>query len=97
MARITVEDCLEKLPNRFSLVLASAQRTKQLLRGASTLIENEGENKEVVTALREIAAGSFEIDTAEVVARDEWLPYSARRPQAPVAIEEEDDYLPPEA
>ncbi len=55
MARITVEDCLEKIPNRFALVLGAARRAKQLLKGARPLIESN--NKEVVTALREIAAG----------------------------------------
>ena len=55
MARITVEDCLEKTPNRFALVLGAARRAKQLLKGARPLIESD--NKEVVTALREIAAG----------------------------------------
>lgn len=53
MARITVEDCLEKVPNRFELVLLGARRAKQLLKGARPLAESE--NKEVVTALREIA------------------------------------------
>ncbi len=57
MARITVEDCLERVPNRFSLVLVSAERAKQLLKGSASLIENDSDNKEVVTALREIAAG----------------------------------------
>jgi DNA-directed RNA polymerase subunit omega len=55
MARITVEDCLEKVPNRFELVLVGARRTKQLLKGARPLVESD--NKEVVTGLREIAAG----------------------------------------
>jgi DNA-directed RNA polymerase subunit omega len=57
MARITVEDCLENVPNRFSLVLLAAERTKQILKGEPVLIEDYRENKEVVTALREIAAG----------------------------------------
>jgi len=57
MARITVEDCLVNVPNRFSLVLLAAERTKQLLKGEQALIEDPRENKEVVTALREIAAG----------------------------------------
>ena len=57
MARITVEDCLENVPNRFSLVLLAAERTKQILKGESILIEDYRDNKEVVTALREIAAG----------------------------------------
>jgi DNA-directed RNA polymerase subunit omega len=55
MARITVEDCLEKVDNRFSLVMLAAKRTKQLLRGSSPLVKSD--NKEGVIALREIAAG----------------------------------------
>jgi DNA-directed RNA polymerase subunit omega len=53
MARITVEDCLVKVPNRFELVLLAARRAKQLLKGARPLVEDD--NKEVVTALREVA------------------------------------------
>jgi DNA-directed RNA polymerase subunit omega len=56
MARITIEDCTEKVPNRFHLVQMTAIRAKQLKRGAAALVQSE-ENKEVVTALREIAAG----------------------------------------
>jgi len=55
MARITVEDCLDKVPNRFELVLGAARRAKQLLKGGRPLVDSD--NKEVVTALREIAAG----------------------------------------
>ena len=54
MARITVEDCLERVPNRFELVLLAARRAKQLLKGARPLVESD--NKEIVSALREIAA-----------------------------------------
>jgi len=60
MARITVEDCLENIPNRFELVLGAARRAKQLLKGARPLVESD--NKEVVTALREIAAGKVTIE-----------------------------------
>ncbi len=60
MARITIEDCLDKVPNRFELVLAGAQRAKQLLKGAPPLVESD--NKEVVTALREIAAGKVTLE-----------------------------------
>ena len=55
MARITVEDCIEKVPNRFELVHVASRRTKQLKRGGRALVECE--NKEVVTSLREIADG----------------------------------------
>ncbi len=54
MARITVEDCLHKIPNRFELVVVAAQRAKELLKGTLPLVSSD--NKEVVTALREIAA-----------------------------------------
>ena len=64
MARITVEDCIEKVPNRFHLVQMAAIRTKQLKKGAQALVKNDG-NKEVVTSLREIAAGHVEPDYPE--------------------------------
>lgn len=54
MARITVEDCLERVPNRFELVLLAARRAKQLLKGARPLVDSD--NKEIVSALREVAA-----------------------------------------
>lgn len=56
MARITIEDCTRVVPNRFNLVQMAAIRTKQLKRGATPLVDAE-DNKEVVVALREIAAG----------------------------------------
>ena len=59
MARVTVEDCLEKTPNRFELVLGAAKRAKQLLKGARPLVESD--NKEIVTALREIAAAKDQL------------------------------------
>jgi DNA-directed RNA polymerase subunit omega len=55
MARITVEDCLARIPNRFELVVVAARRAKELLQGARPLVWSE--NKEVVTALREVADG----------------------------------------
>ena len=67
MARITVEDCLEKIPNRFELVLGAARRAKQLLKGARPLVESN--NKDVVTALREIAAGKITVVEPEEKAR----------------------------
>ena len=65
MARITVEDCLENIPNRFSLILVAAERTKQLLKGENCLIEDDRTNKEVVTALREIAANVVQADMTD--------------------------------
>ncbi|HVR17508.1 MAG TPA: DNA-directed RNA polymerase subunit omega [Candidatus Limnocylindrales bacterium] len=55
MSRITVEDCLQKINNRFELVMLASKRARQLFRGAKPLIESE--NREVVVALREIAEG----------------------------------------
>lgn len=55
MARITVEDCLEKIPNRFALTLAATYRARELAQGHEPRIESK--NKPTVTALREIAEG----------------------------------------
>lgn len=62
MARVTVEDCLEKVENRFQLVMLASKRVKQLYKGVNPLIDPKN-NRHVVTALREIAAGkiSFEV------------------------------------
>jgi DNA-directed RNA polymerase subunit omega len=56
MARVTVEDCLKELDNRFALVLLATGRTRQLMKGSRSLVNNE-KNKEPVISLREIAAG----------------------------------------
>ena len=55
MARVTIEDCLEQVPNRFSLIHLAFQRVKQLRSGAAPMVQTK--NKEVVAALREIASG----------------------------------------
>jgi len=55
MARVTVEDCLEQVENRFALVVLASKRTKELKRGAPLLVTHR-DNREVVMALREIAA-----------------------------------------
>ena len=57
MARVTIEDCLEKVDNRFALVHLGAKRVRQLYKGAPVLLEERVKNKEIVVALREIAAG----------------------------------------
>ncbi len=67
MARVTIEDCLEKIDNRFALVMAAAKRTRQLIKGARPLAEGR-RDKPPVLALREIAAGKVRIvqgDTAQ--------------------------------
>ena len=55
MSRITVEDCLQKVDNRFELVMLASKRARQLFNGAKPLIDSD--NREVVVALREIADG----------------------------------------
>ncbi len=59
MARITVEDCLKKVESRFALVILAARRAKMLMRGAKPLVETD--NRPIVTALREIAAGKVKM------------------------------------
>ena len=56
MARITIDDCLSHIPNRFELTLAAAYRARQLANGASYLVK-EGRDKPTVIALREISEG----------------------------------------
>ncbi|HXS17345.1 MAG TPA: DNA-directed RNA polymerase subunit omega [Polyangiaceae bacterium] len=55
MARVTVEDCLEKEDNRFALVVLAARRTRELMKGEPALVNSK--NKAAVIALREIAKG----------------------------------------
>ncbi len=57
MARVTIEDCLRQVPTRFGLVHLAAKRVRQIYRGAPVLVR--GDNKEIVMALREIAAGKI--------------------------------------
>ncbi|CAK7030065.1 DNA-directed RNA polymerase subunit omega [Saezia sanguinis] len=60
MARITVEDSIKKIPNRFQLVLAATYRARMLSQGHAPKIESK--NKPEVTALREIAAGEVGVE-----------------------------------
>jgi DNA-directed RNA polymerase subunit omega len=71
MARVTVEDCLEREENRFALVVLASNRTRQLMKGIEPLVKTK--NKPAVTSLREIAAGKvhFLRNSSEVV--NEWL------------------------
>ncbi len=64
MARVTIEDCLDKIPNRFKLVHAAAKRVRQYREGAEPLLKNTL-NEEVVTALREVAAGKVFVKDSE--------------------------------
>ncbi|HDP23887.1 MAG TPA: DNA-directed RNA polymerase subunit omega [Deltaproteobacteria bacterium] len=60
MARVTIEDCLEKVHDRFSLAVAASKRTKQLMKGAPILSRRK-ENRFVVTSLRELAEGKIKL------------------------------------
>jgi DNA-directed RNA polymerase subunit omega len=71
MARVTVEDCLEREENRFALVVLASQRTRQLMKGAASLVHSK--NKAAVTALREIATGKVHFDRASNDVVQEWI------------------------
>jgi DNA-directed RNA polymerase subunit omega len=61
MARVTVEDCVTKIPNRFNLVLLAAQRAREISTGGELTVERDNDKNPVV-ALREIAEGSIDLD-----------------------------------
>ena len=61
MARVTVEDCIEKIPNRFDLVLAAGQRARGILKGDLPTIDRDNDKNPVI-ALREIAAETIDRD-----------------------------------
>jgi DNA-directed RNA polymerase subunit omega len=63
MARVTVEDCLDKTPNRFALVMLVAKRAKQIMKGSQSTVAVR-DNKNIVMALREVAAGNVAFDQA---------------------------------
>jgi len=66
MARITVEDCLEKIDNRFELVLTATKRARQIGHGADPLVPEQND-KPTVLALREIAAGLIDSERVDVL------------------------------
>jgi DNA-directed RNA polymerase subunit omega len=69
MARVTVEDCLDKVDNRFALVLLVAKRAKQLLKGSQSTVSVKN-NKYIVNSLREVASGTVYFDNAGTDASD---------------------------
>ena len=86
MARITVEDCLENVENRFELVLLATKRARQVARGAAPLVEDEND-KPTVIALREIAEGLVDdefMSTQEMpILEEEGEETEAPRPSVP--------------
>ena len=61
MARLTVEDCVIRVPNRFELVMLAARRARDIVAGASLTVERDND-KDAVVALREIAEGKVDVD-----------------------------------
>ena len=66
MARITVEDCLDKIDNRFELVLTATKRARQIANGAEPMVEEEND-KPTVLALREIAEGLVDSESIDLL------------------------------
>ena len=89
MARVTVEDCLEKIDNRFDLVLVAAKRTRQLMLGADPLVPDD-RDKPTVIALREIAEGlvTSEILTEKELTAEEYFSDFSGGDELPVAVED---------
>ncbi|HLV60704.1 MAG TPA: DNA-directed RNA polymerase subunit omega [Fredinandcohnia sp.] len=81
MARVTVEDCLTQVPNRFALVILATKRTRQLMDGARPLLD-PGKNKPAVLALREIASGKVRFDrSVDDALRGKFDPPQPQNPQ----------------
>ena len=66
MARITVEDCLDNVDNRFELVLTATKRSRQIANGAEPMVE-EDDDKPTVIALREIAEGLINAELVDII------------------------------
>src|SRR5271154_7607179 len=85
MARVTVEDCVDKIPNRFDLVLYSGYRARQLSGGAETLVDRD-RDKNPVVALREIAAKALKPEEV----REEYIRSLQKHPE----VDEPEDSRP---
>jgi len=86
MARVTVEDCVEKIPNRFELVMLSAQRAREILAGAQLTVEADNDKNPVI-ALREIADETVNLDEL----RDSLVQSQQRHVEFDLPEEEEGD------
>lgn len=80
MARVTVEDCIKKLDNRFDLVILAAHRTRQISAGAPVTIERD-KDKNPVIALREIAEGTVSVHELNDAVKNTFKPYSEVEPE----------------
>lgn len=92
MARVTVEDCLENVKNRFELVMLAAKRARQLMRGSAEPKVAWENDKATVVALREIAMGYTDFSDAHHAEPLAHLTQHAA-PIAPIMMDEEDDDL----
>lgn len=72
MARVTIEDCLKRVDNMYELVHLATKRARQLYRGADPLVKSK--NRQIVTALREIAAGKVEVVLEQPAGGNDDLP-----------------------
>ena len=88
MARVTVEDCVEKVPNRFELVMLSAQRAREILAGAALTVEPDNDKNPVI-ALREIADETVKLDEL----RDSLVQSQQRHVEFDLPEEEEGEEL----
>jgi DNA-directed RNA polymerase subunit omega len=89
MARVTVEDCVERIPNRFELVLLAAQRARNLSRGEELTVERDNDKNPVV-ALREIADETIDLNKLE----QDLVKSLSRSPEPEPADEEVLDLIP---
>jgi DNA-directed RNA polymerase subunit omega len=89
MARVTVEDCVERIPNRFELVLLAAQRARNLSRGEELTVERDNDKNPVV-ALREIADETIDLGKLE----QDLIKSLSRSPEPEPADEEVLDLIP---
>jgi DNA-directed RNA polymerase subunit omega len=80
MARVTVEDCLEREDNRFALVILGSRRARQIMKGSVPLVRST--NRPNVTSLREIAAGKVHFDRPSSEAIEEWIIATHKRSDA---------------
>lgn len=89
MARVTVEDCVDKIPNRFELVLLAAQRARNISRGEELTLDRDNDKNPVV-ALREIAGETIELGGLE----QDLIKSLSRAPEPEPADEEVLDLIP---
>jgi DNA-directed RNA polymerase subunit omega len=89
MARVTVEDCVERIPNRFELVLKAAQRARNLSRGEELTVDRDNDKNPVV-ALREIADETIDLDKLD----QDLIKSLSRSPEPEPADEEVLDLIP---